>query len=82
MAKVSKLHEKSDSKDKSGKGEKFINLNDLRNKKNSELIKLARDSGVDDTSRMSKQDLITVFSGHQNTVIFPDRMTYTFQNRR
>lgn len=58
MAKVTKLHAKSDSKDKSDNSEKFINLNDLRNKKNSELIKMARDSGVEDTSRMSKQDLI------------------------
>ncbi len=58
MAKVSKLHAKSNSKNKSENGEKFINLNDLRNKKNSELIKLARDSGVEDTSRMSKQDII------------------------
>lgn len=58
MAKVSKLHAKSNSKNKSDNGEKFINLNDLRNKKNSELIKIARDSGVEDTSRMSKQDLI------------------------
>lgn len=58
MAKVSKLHAKSNGKEKSNNGDKFINLNDLRNKKNSELIKLARESGVEDTSRMSKQDLI------------------------
>lgn len=58
MAKVSKLQAKSNGKNNSENGEKFINLNDLRNKKNSELIKLARDAGVEDTSRMSKQDLI------------------------
>jgi len=58
MAKVSKLHAKSNDKDKSQNNEKFINLNDLRNKKSSELIKQAREAGVEDTSRMSKQDLI------------------------
>lgn len=41
-----------------GKKGKLLNLNDLRNKKNADLIKLARSSGVDDTSRMGKQDII------------------------
>lgn len=40
------------------KGEKMLNLNDLRNMKIAELIKQARASGVDDTSRMQKQDVI------------------------
>lgn len=58
MAKVSKLRDKSSRKDKSETEEKFINLNNLRNKKATELIKIAREAGVEETSRMSKQDLI------------------------
>ncbi len=40
------------------KGGKMLNLNDLRNMKIADLIKQARASGVDDTSRMQKQDVI------------------------
>ena len=40
------------------KGGKMLVLNDLRNMKIAELIKQARASGVDDTSRMQRQDVI------------------------
>ncbi|MGH7806703.1 MAG: transcription termination factor Rho [Thermodesulfobacteriota bacterium] len=35
-----------------------MNLNELRNRKATELMKMARDLQIEDTSRMSKQDLI------------------------
>ncbi|MBI2485719.1 MAG: transcription termination factor Rho [Deltaproteobacteria bacterium] len=38
--------------------QQFLNLNELRNRKATELMKMARDLQIEDTSRMSKQDLI------------------------
>ena len=61
MAKVSKA-EAADSvqkkeEQKNGNG-KLLYLNDLRAKKPSDLIKLSRQAGIEDTARMAKQDLI------------------------
>ncbi len=61
MAKVSKA-EASDAaqkkeEQKNGNG-KLLYLNDLRAKKPSDLIKLSRLAGIEDTARMAKQDLI------------------------
>ena len=61
MAKVSKA-EAADSVQKNevqkdGNG-KLLYLNDLRAKKPSDLIKLSRQAGIEDTARMAKQDLI------------------------
>jgi transcription termination factor Rho len=61
MAKVSKA-EAADAAQKkeeqeSGNG-KLLYLNDLRAKKPSDLIKLSRQAGIEDTARMAKQDLI------------------------
>ncbi|MXW22360.1 MAG: transcription termination factor Rho [Candidatus Dadabacteria bacterium] len=61
MAKVSKA-EAADSvqkneEQKDGNG-KLLYLNDLRAKKPSDLIKLSRQAGIEDTARMAKQDLI------------------------
>ena len=61
MAKVSKA-ETADSvqkreERKNGNG-KLLYLNDLRAKKPSDLIKLSRQAGIEDTARMAKQDLI------------------------
>ena len=61
MAKVSKAEtadaaqKKEEQKDGNGK---LIYLNDLRAKKPSDLIKLSRQAGIEDTARMAKQDLI------------------------
>lgn len=45
------------SKPSTGNGQ-LLNLNDLRNKKNAELLTLVRTAGVDNGSRMAKQELI------------------------
>ena len=61
MAKVSKaeaadaVQRKEEQKDGNGK---LLYLNDLRAKKPSDLIKLSRQAGIEDTARMAKQDLI------------------------
>jgi transcription termination factor Rho len=38
--------------------QQFLNLNELRNRRPTELMRMARDLNIEDTSRMSKQDLI------------------------
>ena len=61
MAKVSKaaaanaVQKKEEHRTGNGK---LLHLNDLRSKKPSDLIKLSREVGIEDTSRMAKQDLI------------------------
>jgi hypothetical protein len=35
----------------------FLNLNELRNRKSTELVKMALDLDIEDTSRMTKQDI-------------------------
>ena len=45
----------------------LLHLNDLRSKKPSELVKLTRLAGIEDTSRMGKQDLIhSLLRAHQS----------------
>ncbi len=66
MTKDTKLHTKTKD-DQNGKNvssevmeksPKLISLNELRKIKNSDIIKMARESGVEDVSRMTKQDAI------------------------
>ncbi len=66
MTKDTKLHPKTKD-DQNGKNvssevmdksPKLISLNELRKIKNSDIIKMARESGVEDVSRMTKQDAI------------------------
>jgi transcription termination factor Rho len=60
MARVSKAHQNPDGKEtvEAMESQQFLNLNELRNRKATELMKMARDLQIEDTSRMSKQDLI------------------------
>lgn len=66
MAKVTKLHpktkenqeEKNTSSEVMEKSPNLLNLNELREIKSSAIIKMARESGVEDASRMTKQDAI------------------------
>lgn len=60
MARVSKAHQNPDGKGtvEAMESQQFLNLNELRNRKATELMKMARDLQIEDTSRMSKQDLI------------------------
>jgi transcription termination factor Rho len=58
MARVSKVHQNSEDKGEAGMESQFLNLNELRNRKTTELMKMARELEIEDTSRMSKQDLI------------------------
>ena len=45
----------------------LLHLNDLRSKKPAELVKLTRLAGIEDTSRMAKQDLIhSLLRAHQS----------------
>ena len=64
-AKTAKTQEKDESKssspgdvDVATKNSTLINLNELREIKSGELIKMAREAGVEETSRMTKQDVI------------------------
>ena len=57
MARATKLREKSEEKETVQEAH-FLNLNDIRNKKNVELMKMARDLEIEETSRMTKQDII------------------------
>ncbi|MGQ0793722.1 MAG: transcription termination factor Rho [Deltaproteobacteria bacterium] len=61
MARVSKAHQPPPP-DENGAIEAqshlFLNLTDLRSKKTTELMKIARDLQIEDTSRMTKQDMI------------------------
>ncbi|MCC6712735.1 MAG: transcription termination factor Rho [Candidatus Dadabacteria bacterium] len=57
MARATKLREKSEDKETIQEAH-FLNLNDIRNKKNVELMKMARDLEIEETSRMTKQDII------------------------
>jgi len=69
MAKVTKLHAKTakveeventspSGSDVAVKKDALLNLNELRDHKSSELISMAHDAGVEETSRMTKQDVI------------------------
>jgi len=57
MARATKLREKPEEKDSIEEAH-FLNLNDIRNKKSAELMKMARELDIDETSRMTKQDII------------------------
>jgi transcription termination factor Rho len=57
MARATKLREKSEDKE-TVQEMHFLNLNDIRNKKSVELMKMARDLEIEETSRMTKQDII------------------------
>lgn len=59
MARATKLQETTESNrvDMESKSD-LLNLNELRNVKNVDLMKMARELKIEDTSRMSKQDLI------------------------
>jgi transcription termination factor Rho len=58
MARASKVHQNADDKVTAEPESQFLNLNELRERKATELMKMARDLQIEDTSRMSKQDLI------------------------
>ncbi len=59
MARATKLQETTESNqvDMESKSD-LLNLNELRNVKNIDLMKMAMELKIEDTSRMSKQDLI------------------------
>jgi transcription termination factor Rho len=58
MARATKLREKPEEKEVLSEETHFLHLNDIRNKKSAELMKMARDLEIDETSRMTKQDII------------------------
>ena len=63
MARATKLREKPDDKEPDDKEvvsetSHFLNLNDIRNQKSAELMKMARNLEIEETSRMTKQDII------------------------
>ncbi len=57
MARATKLREKPEEKETSEESY-LLNLNDLRNTKSVELMKMARELHIEEASRMSKQDII------------------------
>ncbi len=58
MARATKLREKPEEKEVSSEESHFLHLNDIRNQKSAELMKMARDLEIEETSRMTKQDII------------------------
>ena len=58
MARATKLREKPEDKEVLTEQTHFLNLNDIRNQKSAELMKMARDLDIEETSRMTKQDII------------------------
>lgn len=59
MVRASKeVSQNSDDKSEAGMESQFLNLNELRNRRPTELMKMARSLNIDEISRMSKQDLI------------------------
>ena len=76
MAKVTKLHAKTEEiEDKNStdgdaatKKSILLNLNELRDIKSSELMEMARDVGVEETSRMMKQDVIYALLKAQSSI--------------
>jgi transcription termination factor Rho len=57
MVRTTKVSKNSVENREVGIDPSFLNLNELRNRKPTELMKMARDLSIEDTSR-SKQDLI------------------------
>ena len=57
MARATKLREKPAEKEITD-GSSLLNLNDLRNTKSVELMKMARELDIEEASRMTKQDII------------------------
>jgi len=57
MARARKIEEKPAEKE-TAEETHFLNLNDLRNKKSVELMKMARELEIEEASRMTKQDII------------------------
>ncbi len=58
MARASKAQQSTEEKVLEGSESLFLNLNELRDRRTSELMKMARELHIEETSRMSKQDLI------------------------
>ncbi|HEX9665938.1 MAG TPA: transcription termination factor Rho [Thermodesulfobacteriota bacterium] len=58
MARASKAQQSTEEKVLEGPESPFLNLNELRDRRTSELMKIARELHIEETSRMSKQDLI------------------------
>ncbi len=58
MARATKLREKPEDKEVVSEVSHFLHLNDIRNQKSAELMKMARDLEIEETSRMTKQDII------------------------
>ena len=59
MVRASKeVSQNSDDKREVGVESQFLNLNELRNRKPAELMRMARSLNIDEIPRMSKQDLI------------------------
>ena len=58
MARASKAQQSSEEKVLERPESHFLNLNELRDRRTSELMKMARELHIEETSRMSKQDLI------------------------
>src|SRR3970282_3043889 len=59
MVRASKeVSQNSDDKREVGMESQFLNLNELRNRKPAELMRMARSLNIDEIPMMSKQDLI------------------------
>lgn len=58
MARASKAQQSTEEKVLEGSESRFLNLNELRDRRTAELMKMARELHIEETSRMSKQDLI------------------------
>ena len=58
MVRASKAQNSAEEKQLESSESLLLNLNELRNRRTSDLMKMARELEIEDTTRMSKQDLI------------------------
>jgi len=58
MVRASKAQNNAEEKQLESSESLLLNLNELRNRKTADLMKMARELDIEDTTRMSKQDLI------------------------
>ncbi len=58
MVRTSKAQNNAEEKQLESSESLLLNLNELRNRRTSDLMKMARELEIEDTTRMSKQDLI------------------------
>ena len=63
MARATKLREKPEDKEVLSEESHFLHLNDIRNQKSAELMKMARDLEIEETSQIVRAGFNLRFGG-------------------